>query len=123
MLNLLAAILLLSSALLAILIGAAMGRARVQQLNAPPPAPAQPPAEPFVPYALTRRQIQMRIDRVDAALTMSKIRTPVAINSLDGYIFFVTGQDAEKIVRSVREEIGLCLGDYNFTIVEVPPWV
>jgi len=125
MINLfLVAILLLSSALLAILIAAAMGRAKVQQLSAPPPAPApaQPPAEPFVPYALTRRHIQMRIDRVQGALTLSKIRTPTVVNSLDGFTFFVTGQDAGRIVRSVRNEIELCVGDYNITVVPVTAW-
>jgi len=123
MINLLTAILLLSSALLAVWVGAAMGRAKVQQLNAPPPAPARPPAEPFVPYALTRRQLQMRIDRVEGALTSSPIRTPVVVNSLDGHTFYVTCLYAGIVVDSVRGEIEMMLGDNDFTIIEVPPWV
>lgn len=119
MLDLLATILLLGIPLLILSVGAVKGRANVQRLNAAAPAPVQPPAELCVPTAFTRSEIQARIDRVQGALALSPIRTPAVVNSLDGYAFFVTGPDAERLVRSVRNEIPLSVGDYSITVTPV----
>jgi hypothetical protein len=100
-------------------VGAVKGRANIQWLNAAAPAPVQPPAEISVPTAFTHREIQARVDRVQGALALSPIRTPAVVNSLDGYAFFVTGPDAESLVRSVRDALPLSLGDASITVIPV----
>lgn len=121
MANFILPLLLLVSAVAAILVGAMLGRSRVQQMAAAPAVPVRAPMQPqpAPSQSFSRREIEARKDRVEAALVMAPIRTPVTVNSLDGHTFFVTGEHANKKVERALQEIGLALGDQDFRVVAI----
>ena len=69
--------------------------------------------------ALTPRQIEMRRDSVDAVLVTHPSRPNLDsfyVSSADGYSFYISGPNAERICRDMRQEFGLAIGDHSVEV-------